>query len=130
MQLTLNNFLVSNLTFKNIANEGGDPDKKVFDLKLGIKFHEEINDLFSVIFSIKVIHPGVFELDTEYIVWFKTSEPINEAFKQSDFPSVNAPAIAFPFLRSFISTVTLNAGYEPAILPSINFVNFKNKAII
>jgi preprotein translocase subunit SecB len=41
--------------------------------------------------------------------------------------SGNAPAIAFPYLRSFISTLTLNAGYILAVLLSINFVNFNTK---
>tara|TARA_R110002060_G_scaffold118_1_gene254 strand:- start:1806 stop:2207 length:402 start_codon:yes stop_codon:yes gene_type:complete len=44
-----------------------------------------------------------------------------ETFKNSKFPVVNAPAIAFPFLRSFVGTFLLNAGYEPILLPSFNF---------
>jgi len=33
----------------------------------------------------------------------------------------NSPAIVFPYLRSFISTLTLQAGYAPITLPSYNF---------
>ena len=102
-------------------------DKKFFDLSYGIKYSPDVNDQFAVIFKIKVVHPDEFDLKAEYIVWFKTSEPIDDKFKKSHFPSINAPAIAFPFLRSFISTVTLNAGYAPALIPSVNFTNFKNK---
>ena len=52
---------------------------------------------------------------------FGTSEPIDEDFKESDFVKINSPAIAFPYLRSFISTLTLNAGLPPLILPAYNF---------
>ena len=34
----------------------------------------------------------------------------------------NAPAIAFPYVRVFISNITLNAGYNPIVLPSFNFI--------
>ncbi len=91
------------------------------------QYDEDDNTIFNVVFEIDVIHEGDFSLKCIFVTWFKSSEPIDEAFKDSDFPKINAPAIAFPFLRSFISIVTLNAGYSPAILPSINFTNFPNK---
>jgi preprotein translocase subunit SecB len=56
-----------------------------------------------------------------YVSEFVTNEPIDNSFRESSFPKVNAPAIAFPYFRAFISTFLLNAGYEPIILPSINF---------
>jgi len=127
MQLVLNKFLVKSLSLKGISPQDIKPERNIFDLGLGVQYHPEVNDLFAVVFKINLIHSNEFELKAEYIAWFKTSEPITDEFKKSSFPKVNAPAIAFPFLRSFISTVTLNAGYSPALLPSVNFVNFKNK---
>lgn len=53
---------------------------------------------------------------------FKIDEDISEEFKLSNFPKINAPAIAFPYLRAFVSNLTLQSGFEPIILPSINFV--------
>ena len=55
---------------------------------------------------------------------FGLDEDITEEFKVSDFPKINAPAIAFPYLRAFISNVTLQSGFNPVMLPSINFVEF------
>ena len=56
---------------------------------------------------------------------FKTELPIDEEFINSPFVQMNAPAIALPFLRSFISTISVNAGYNPIIIPSINLTKIK-----
>ena len=53
-------------------------------------------------------------------------EKITEDFKLSSFSKINAPAIAFPYLRAFVSNLTLQSGLEPVILPSINFVQLAN----
>ena len=53
---------------------------------------------------------------------FQVDQIVDEEFKQSDFIKVNAPAIAFPYVRSYISNLTLQSGFAPIILPSVNFV--------
>jgi len=60
-------------------------------------------------------------IEVKALAYFRTSIEITEEFKLSDWPIVNAPAIAFPYLRAFISTVSLNAGINPVILPAFNF---------
>ncbi len=67
------------------------------------------------------------QLDIEYVALFEASDEIDEEFKESAFPRVNAPAIAYPFLRAFIGNFLLNGGYEPIMLPSINFQALYNK---
>lgn len=47
---------------------------------------------------------------------------LNNDFIKSPFLKVNASAIPFPYIRSFVSNLTLQAGYAPVILPSVNFV--------
>lgn len=49
---------------------------------------------------------------------------ITDKFKNGSFPAINAPAIAFPYLRSFLSIITMLSGYPPVMLPSVNFVEF------
>jgi len=68
-------------------------------------------------FKFKLIHDFIFESD----------EPLDESFWNGNFHKVNAPAIAYPFLRAFVSTVLLNAGLEAVNLPSINFVEMAKK---
>lgn len=99
-------------------------DKEVpnsFDLKMENLFPEIDNQTFVVSFILNVSDLR-FDLNVTAMYYFKIDEPISEKFKLSDFPKVNAPAIAFPYLRTFISNLTLNSGYDPVILPSINFV--------
>jgi len=57
---------------------------------------------------------------------FETDEEITEEFKNSHFPKINAPAIAYPYLRAYVSNLTLQSGVTPVMLPTINFVKFEN----
>ncbi len=63
----------------------------------------------------------------EYIANFTTSEDIDDEFKKSNFPKVNAPAIAYPYLRAFISQFLLLSGYNPQILPTFNFLKMQEQ---
>lgn len=56
-----------------------------------------------------------------FIGYFSSDDAISKSFLESTFVSINAPAILFPFIRAYISTVTINAGLNPIILPTINF---------
>lgn len=102
-------------------------DEKKISLNYKIEYASESKNKFTLIFNIVVLSPSEFELRCTYATVFQTSENINEAFKNSDFPKINAPAIVFPFLRVLISNFTLNAGYNPIVLPSINFIALHDK---
>jgi len=67
-----------------------------------------------------------FNLSIEYATKFLADDDIDEEFKESHFVKVNAPAIAYPFLRAYIGNFTLNSGFSPIILPTINFTKFKS----
>ncbi len=62
-----------------------------------------------------------FVIKMQVFAFFSTNFPCDENFLQSDFAKHNAPAIAFPYIRAFISNFTLNSGYNPIILPAFNF---------
>jgi preprotein translocase subunit SecB len=96
-----------------------------FDLNINQIFKEEISNEFGIVFKIE-IRDKDFDLFVEFVYNFESDSEITDEFKNSDFPKINAPAIAFPFLRAFISNFTLQAGFEPVILPSINFVELSN----
>jgi len=84
-------------------------------------YFEEDSKLFSIRFDLLLGIEAGKELAIAYDAFFECDEAIDAEFKNSHFPRVNAPAIAFPYLRAFISTVTLNAGYPVIMLPSWNF---------
>jgi preprotein translocase subunit SecB len=101
--------------------------EKKFDLEYQTYYEKENDKIFGNIFIITIIHPGDFELKMKFISWFKTSESITDEFKTSNFTLINAPAIAFPYLRSAVSVITMTAGYGSVILPTLNFVKMGNQ---
>jgi preprotein translocase subunit SecB len=100
--------------------------KKKFALNVGNLFNPDNPKAFAVVFKLTLENPE-YDLSVNAAHWFEAEKEITEEFKLSDFPSINAPAIAFPFLRAYVSNLTLQSGYDPAILPSLNFVEMAKK---
>ena len=126
MKIQLKNWKVSNLSL-SLLDENIQRDDNSFDLESGNYFSEEKDsNTFGVGFKLK-INDKLFNLVVEASFYFELDEEITDEFKLSSFPKVNAPAIAFPYLRAFISNLTLQSGLEPVILPSINFVQLAHK---
>lgn len=127
MKIRLDNWHIVDLDFSIVKNQ--ERKENSFDLSLGHFFPEDKKKSFGVAFNIE-IKDKRFDLDLEALFMFSVDDKITEKFKLSDFPKINAPAIAFPYLRAYISNLTLQSGFEPVMLPSINFVNLaKGKEI-
>lgn len=124
MKIQLKNWKIVDVDLKSVEQNSN--DKNSFDLSTEHFFAEEKPNEFSIGFEIKIVDVE-FNLSLEAIFFFRLNKKITEAFKISDFPKINAPAIAFPYLRAYISNLTLQSGYKPVILPSINFIRFANK---
>lgn len=85
-------------------------------------YNDERDRNYSITFECKVKDKNNFlDLLLKCTGVFETEIPITEEFKSSSFVKTNSPAIVFPFIRSFITTVTANAGISPVILPAFNF---------
>ena len=82
-------------------------------------FKEGIDNEYVIFFN-GSFENEIFDLKIEFIAIFGTSEAIDDNFKKSTFVKSSSPAIAFPYLRSFISTVSLNAGVPPGIFAAYN----------
>ncbi|MBZ0242073.1 MAG: protein-export chaperone SecB [Bacteroidales bacterium] len=116
-------FLVNFIDFK-IENPFDSNIPEGLEVKIGYSnlYNEDDTTHFTVNLELILNSPdNTFMLQVKSMALFQTQSPIDEAFKNSSFVSVNAPAIAFPFLRSFITTLTSNAGVKPVILPAFNF---------
>lgn len=100
-------------------------DENTFSLRFEKVFGRENKKSFKIIFYLTV-NDKKFNLDVKAMFDFITDEEITEDFKNSHFPKINAPAIAYPYLRAFVSNLTLQSGVDPAMLPTINFVQFEN----
>lgn len=124
MKIQLVSWKVENLNFNTLESIR---EENSFTLNVGQVFMESDKQQFLVAFEIDLKDKS-FDLDFKMVFAFATEEKITEEFKFSNFPKVNAPAIAFPFVRSYISNFTLQSGFEPIILPSINFVKLAEKS--
>lgn len=93
-----------------------------FNLGLKIFADKSREDVFAVLFRVNLTHQQDFTLQMEYLAWFEASDKVLPNFIESPFAKINAPAIAFPYLRSFVTLLTLNAGFTPVILPTVNFL--------
>ena len=82
---------------------------------------EEFNK-FSIHFLLNLKNKN-FNLSVNSVAVFLTDIKLDSGFLDSDFCNINAPAIAFPYIRTYVSNLTLNSGFNPIILPSFNFVN-------
>lgn len=49
--------------------------------------------------------------------------------QRNKFIALNAPAILFPYVRSFVSCLTAQSGMEPIILPTVNLSHLGNEIL-
>jgi preprotein translocase subunit SecB len=100
-------------------------------LGLAVVLEESKANQFAIIFEIGLASkPKTFKFKLKATAHFEASEKISSDFVNSPFARINAPAIAFPYIRSFISNFTLNCGYNPVMLPSFNFVEMAKGEVI
>ena len=100
-----------------------------FSLSFEPIFYEEDARKFKIVFDFEYITTDRKYLRIDYQSYFITDSDINEAFRNSKFPVINAPAIAFPFLRAFLANLLISGGYPPVLLPSINFLHYAQENI-
>jgi preprotein translocase subunit SecB len=100
------------------------------DISLSSKINTETNKGFNLVMNIILVSSDKkFELILNSKSMFETDIEIDDSYLGDPMVNINAPAIVFPFLRAFINTVTINAGFKPIILPAINFAKMYNDAM-
>lgn len=95
-----------------------------FEFGLEVKFSESDKDEFAVVIHSELSRKDKFTLQAVFSAEFKAEgkeSEFNKKFKESKFPYINAPAIAYPFFRAMIANTLVNCGLEPYYLPSVNF---------
>lgn len=114
----------TNITEMKLSANEGIGDDFAIELTFANGFSSNDDSSFAVIFELEIegANSG-FSLHLKASSHFETNLQIDDEFKNSSFVKISAPAIAFPYIRTFVSNVTLNCGYNPIILPSYNFVN-------
>ncbi|MBD5284018.1 MAG: preprotein translocase subunit SecB [Bacteroides sp.] len=128
MKLKLLDYRVVNLNLESIEQDSSlTQQSNELDLQVGQFYPEDKDNIFGVGFRVAFKQDG-YALKVEMRFFFETDDIVTDEFKNSSFPVINAPAIAFPYLRSFLSIITMQSGYPPVMLPSINFVEFAKNA--
>ena len=126
--IRMSKFFIRSLDYnaENII-EGDISEQLEISLNLSTGFDNNKNQTFIVIFKLGIISENKdLQIDVDAVALFETENAITDEFRSSSFVKVNAPAIAFPFLRSYINTLTTNSGISPIILPSFNFTKFND----
>lgn len=97
--------------------------KDNLELEVGIGKIDSISNFFVIKFDIKLISDGT-RIECVSVSQFECDNEIHDAFLKSNFAKINAPAIAFPYVRANIASITQICGLPPIHLPTINFVEF------
>jgi preprotein translocase subunit SecB len=124
MNIQLENWEIVEMNYSLLSKKER-RDENSFTLRFKKVFDSKNKKSFKIIFYL-MVNDKKFNLDIEAMFDFLTDKEISEEFKNSHFPEINAPAIAYPYLRAFVSNLTLQSGVNPAMLPTINFVRFEN----
>lgn len=98
------NTIHDNLEIKFKRSSGINEDDLKFKLDLEVTIEDENKSLL-----IEVISNGFFDFDKDI-----TEE------EKSIFFNTSAPAILFPYLRAYVSTLTTLSGIRPVTLPTVN----------
>jgi preprotein translocase subunit SecB len=100
-------------SFNVSINPSGEifPSRSVFQLKLEIKVYDN-----KEVINIDLVVLASFVFNTN----IKKTELDNYFF-------VNAPAIVFPYVRAYLSTLTNLSGLRPLNLPTLNLTTLKDK---
>lgn len=73
---------------------------------------------FKLFLSVEIVNAlkeQLIEIKTEST--FQFSEDLSNL---TTFFTINAPAIIFPYIRSFVSSLTIQSGHKPIVLPTLN----------
>lgn len=82
---------------------------------------------FKLIMSVSIKDKdGIIDIGVTVEGYFNFDSEISEEQK-SIFFDFNAPAILYPYVRAYVNALTSLSGYNPLILPTINFAARRKK---
>ena len=88
--------------------------EKSINIHVGCKprvfFPENDKMCFRIIMDIKLYAEEYFDLELRAIGNFRFGEVIADESLKKNFVNINAPAIMFPYVRSFVTTLTASSG--------------------
>jgi len=111
----------------NVQGKSSNDDSDIkLDIKPSVNFYKESKNKFDIVYNVELGIENVFELGLTAVGYFQLSDDVydNENIREQLIHS-NAPAIVFPYIRSFISMFSSNLGTIPTLTIPTHF--FKGK---
>ena len=96
------------------------PENRInIDIKLKVFYPLEQPDYFKIIQEVTLSSSNFFDLFIISVGTFELKTDVDKNLKKV-FVNINAPAIMFPYVRAFITTLTTNLGNvtSPLIIPT------------
>lgn len=127
-QIKLQLFQINNFEFDAALFSTEENAAIKTELQFQSGFKDDKKSEFAIFFNLILTNENEEPfLKLKSAFYYETDKEIEEEFKESSFVKISAPAIAFPYLRTFISNFTLNSGHKPIMLPSINFIKMTDE---
>jgi preprotein translocase subunit SecB len=122
-QIKLLGYILKKANWNLISDLGHDETSRDFDMSIFFEntLRQENNGFITEFNLILLNKSKSLEISLLFEFTFETEIAIDAAFLESNFCKINAPAISFPMIRAFVTTISANAGIPAIILPSINF---------
>lgn len=124
MKVQLRNTIVQSLT---IETESLSFEEKNLSISHRAFFSKDDKNVFGIEFDLNIQVPDKCFIKLIYIGYFETDKDIDDYSSMSKFCEINAPAIAYPFLRAYVANLMLSSGLSVIMLPTINFVELAEK---
>lgn len=124
LSIKMEQFWVTNLEMelggRNVENASDDFEIEMNHL-LGLPRGDDL--AFLVVFNLKLTEKvaGALRISLKAIAKFSVSEPVTKEVAKHPIIVQNAPAIAFPFVRSYVQAVTSLSGLPGIMLPVMSF---------
>lgn len=117
----LKNYVIDNASIK--FDKNNIPKDMKVEIKRGGSKEVDNEYHFSIAVKVSDKEKG-FELIAECSSVFEFDKALTEE-ELERYAAVNAPAILFPYVRAYVSTLTSLSGITPIVLPTINLAAYK-----
>lgn len=93
------------------------------------QINDENEDLFRTVFIININGKGnSFSLQVQAIGNFEILGKLPKNVKEN-YLNISSPSIIYPYVRAFISNITLQSGMNPITIPPMNFAAIPEKEV-
>lgn len=114
--LTLKKTVMEKLRYERYSDDISKLDEKS-EITFGKQLQQLEENLFKVCLNVSLVSPAKYEIEVEIAGYFSIEE---KSLLAKNVLEKNTVAILFPYLRSQLTLLTSQPGFEPVILPVLN----------